>query len=50
MAGRQLQDRKAQPAGDDPPQLVAVRGPAPLGHLPRARLHHQGVHAQHNRD
>ena len=36
--------------GHDPSQLLTLRGPAPVDYLPRACVHHQGVHAQHHRD
>lgn len=41
---RRLQDREAPADGLRPPQQLSVRGAAPLAHLPRAGLHHQGVH------
>ncbi|XP_060937296.1 uncharacterized protein LOC133014153 isoform X1 [Limanda limanda] len=41
---RRLQDGEAPAGGLHPSQQLAVRGAAPLAHLPRAGLHHQGVH------
>lgn len=41
---RRLQDGEAPADGLRPPQQLSVRGAAPLAHLPRAGLHHQGVH------
>lgn len=41
---RGLQDGEAPADGLRPPQQLSVRGAAPLAHLPRAGLHHQGVH------
>lgn len=42
---RRLQDGEAPADGVRPPQQLPVWGAAPLAHLPRAGLHHQGVHA-----
>lgn len=47
---RKLQDGEAQPDGDDPPELRAVRGAAAMGAVPRARVHDERVHAASDRD
>ena len=46
--GRHVQDGEAPTDGAHPSEQLPVRGPTALAHLPRTRLHHQGVHATGN--
>ena len=46
LISRSLQDCEAQAHGAHSPELVSVRGNAPMALLLRTRLHQQGVHAR----